>query len=96
MKKFIIILVVAITAILFWSPWLDEDGGEAIIQDLIREIPQQEEVKAEYDQLLEKYSYNSETGEGCDGLSTKWAPFGRTIQYCEYGSWYVTFWGQRF
>ena len=92
MKKVIIVAVVAITAILFWSPWMGEDGGE----DTIRKIQLQEDVKAELEELGEKYAYSTENPEGCDGLSSKWAPFGRIVQYCEYGSWYVTFWGQRF
>ncbi|MBP7670953.1 hypothetical protein KA119_01510 [Candidatus Gracilibacteria bacterium] len=92
MKKTIIILIVIITAILFWSPWMGEDGGE----NIIRQVSSQQDVRTELDELTSKYSYNPETGEGCDGLASKWAPFGRTIQYCEYGSWYVTFWGQRF
>lgn len=92
MKKIIIILVVAITAILFWSPWMGEDGGENIIRD----VSQQEDLRAELDQLTSKYSYNPETKEGCDGLSSTWAPFGRKVEYCQYGSWYVTFWGERF
>ncbi len=92
MKKIIIITIIAITAILFWSPWMGEDGGENIIQ----KVQQQEDVKTELEDLGAKYEYNVETAKGCDGLSSKWAPFGRTVQYCEYGSWYVTFWGQRF
>jgi len=92
MKKVIIFLIVAITAILFWSPWMGEDGGE----NVIRKVQQEDDVEVELEDLTNKYSYNPETREGCDGLSSKWAPFGRTVQYCEYGSWYVTFWGQRF
>ncbi len=92
MKKIIIVLVIAITAILFLSPWMGEDGGE----DVIRKTQQEADVKAELEMLSSKYGYNVETGEGCDGLSSKWSPFGRTVQYCEYGSWYVTFWGQQF
>ncbi len=92
MKKAIIILVVAIIGTLFWSPWMGEDGGE----NVIRKIQQQEHVKSEVEELSSKYSYNSQTGKGCDGLSSSWAPFGRKIEYCQYGSWYVTFWGQRF
>ncbi len=92
MKKIILALLVVITSILLWSPWMGEDGGE----DIIRKIQQEPDVQAEIEELKDKYSYNSETGEGCDGLSSKWAPFGRAVRYCEYGSWYVTFWGQRF
>lgn len=86
MKK-IIILVIAITSLFFWSPWMDED--------IIREISQEEDVKTELDQLTNKYSYNLDTKIGCDGLSSRWAPFGRKIKYCDHRSWYVTFWGKR-
>lgn len=90
--KTTIIILVAIIGLLFWSPWLGEDGGE----NVIRKLQTQPEVQAELDELAKQYAYNVETGEGCDGLTSKWAPFGRTVEYCEYGSWYVTFWGQRF
>lgn len=92
MKKGIIIVVTAIIILLFWSPWMGKDGGENMIQ----KIQIQEDIVAELEEFAVEYGYNEETGEGCDGLSSKWAPFGRTVEYCEYGSWYVTFWGQRF
>jgi len=95
MKKITIALfivpVIVIADILFWAPWMGQDGGE----DVIRKVQQQEDVKAELDQLSAQYSYHADTGKGCDGLSSQWAPFGRTVRYCEYGSWYITFWGQR-
>ena len=92
MKKIIIVLIVAITTLLFWSPWMGDDASDR----LIREVPKKEEFTAELNELIEEYSYDSETKEGCDGLSLKWAPFGRTIMYCEYGNWYVTFLGDMF
>lgn len=82
MKKIIIIAILPIIAILFWSPWMGEDGGE----DIIKKVQQEDNVKSELEALVKK--------GGCDGLSSVWSPFGRTIKYCEYGSWYVTFWGQ--
>jgi len=86
MKK-IIILLITIISLFFWSPWMDED--------IVREISQKEDVKTELELLTNKYSYNPDTKEGCDGLSSKWAPFGRKILYCDHRSWYVTFWGKR-
>lgn len=91
MKKIIVIGVLIIAAF-FWSPWMGGDGGE----NVIRMVQQELGVKAEMEELVSKYSYKIETGEGCDGLSSEWAPFGRRVKYCEYGSWYISFWGQYF
>lgn len=81
MKKIIILIIFIIFAILFWSPWMGEDGGE----NIIRKIQYDEKINAELKGL---------SLERCEGLSSKWAPFGRMVKYCEYGSWYIPFWWQ--
>lgn len=93
MEKFIIIALIAFTAILFWSPWMGEEGSE----DIIRSMSQEQAVRAEIIRLSDQYGSWSETNpEGCDGFKSSWIPFGRKIQYCGHGDWYITFWGYRF
>lgn len=89
MKKGLVIALIAITALLLWSPWLAEDGGE----NIIREISQREDVQMEMDRLTDDYGCNADGKECCDGLSSSWAPFGRNVNYCHYATWYVPFWG---
>lgn len=88
-KKIISSIIVIVLAVLFWSPWMGLEGGE----DIIRKVQEDENFQAELDELSE-HAYDVSTGEGCDGLSSKWAPFGRQVEYCEFGSWYVSFWGR--
>lgn len=93
MKKVLLIVLITITAVLFWSPWMGEDGGK----DIITKLSQESDIQTEIRQLTNQHSYNAETNpNGCDGLTSNWAPFGRKVNYCQYGSWYITFWGQRF
>ncbi len=85
------VLVLVVAGLLFWAPWMGEDGGE----ETIRATTQSPEVRAELDTLTAKYSCSATdiSGDCCDGMSSSWAPFGRQVKYCEYGTWYVPFWG---
>lgn len=90
MKKALLIVPLVLLGLLFWSPWMGEEGGE----DVIRETIQIPEVRAELDTLMASYScQDGLTSECCDGPSSSWAPFGRNVEYCGYGQWYVPFWG---
>ncbi len=81
MKKIVTITSLFILGLLFWAPWMGEDGGEKIIQD----VSLRPEVRAELENI-----------KGCEGLSSSWAPFGRRVEYCEGKSWYVGFWNPIF
>lgn len=70
---------------------MGEDGGEKII----RKVAEEEEIKNQLNYLTSKNSHNPPIAEDCDGLSSRWAPFGRKVEFCEYRNWYVAFWGQR-
>ena len=93
MKKlpFILIPLLLILGLLFWAPWMAEDGGE----DTIRVIIQMPKVQTELETLTAQYGC-TETNmntDCCDGMSSSWAPFGRNVNYCDHGSWYAPFWG---
>lgn len=92
MRKWIILgsIVLGIVGFLFWSPGMAEEGGE----DTARAKIQEPLVRAELDTLTEKYSCSATNMavNCCDGMSTRWSPFGRMVEYCEYGEWYVPFW----
>lgn len=88
MKKFITAAVFLFFFFL-WSPWMSADGAE----DVVRSV----KYSPEFRDVVEKYSkYEcNETGEYCcEGPYAEWAPFGRTVKYCEFASWYVPFWGE--
>lgn len=87
MKKLVLAFLILALALLCWSPWMD---------DSIEKVTENSEVQAELEELTSQYSYDPETGEGCDGLSSDWMPFGRKVEYCDHASWYLTFWGQTF
>ncbi|MEY3784083.1 MAG: hypothetical protein RLZZ230_405 [Candidatus Parcubacteria bacterium] len=80
-------LIWLIAFILFWSPWMLEDGGE----DIIRKIQAREIVtKDSQEQLVIQNNPN------CDGVSVSWVPFGIKTECMSRGDKYVTFWGQEF
>ncbi len=86
-KKMIIGTIVGITALLFWAPWTGD--GDV----LSRKILEKESVQKELNTLTAEHSCSEgDLTNCCDGLSTKWAPFGKMVKYCEYGSWYAPFW----
>lgn len=90
MKKIIITFSIFFVGLLFWAPWMSDDGGEDVVLHLRHNDLS---VQATISQLAEKY--NLSTGYDCDGIWTTWAPFGRMVRLCG-GGWYVTFWGQHF
>jgi hypothetical protein len=78
-----IILIFLFIFLLFWAPWLADDGGEKAVS-----ILQQKDF---YKQEMTELATSS-----CDGLYTVWVPFGRLVKYCDIESWYVVFWGKVF
>ncbi|MFH1036485.1 MAG: hypothetical protein ABIG29_00935 [Candidatus Nealsonbacteria bacterium] len=77
-RKILIIIIAAITVILMWAPWLDNQS----LHDKVFE------ERAEIDGTIDKY-----TGELVCDYNVMWAPFGRWVASCE-GGYYVTFWGK--
>lgn len=77
-KKIIITIIVAVVAILAWSPWLDNQS----LHDKVFE------ERAKIDGTIDEY-----TNELICDYNVRWVPFGRYIASCE-GGYFTTFWGQ--
>ena len=80
-------IVLLIVAFLAWAPFMGDS------MDVSRALSNSKEWQSEI-AALGDYSCSSGvvTAACCDGLSMRWVPFGRMIDFCEYGSWYVGFW----
>ena len=89
MKKWFLLAIVAVFLLLFWSPWLQHENGENVVKDFQRNMSA--EQRAEIDVATSIHACSiSMTPDCCDGLVSSWAPFGRTIGYCDYVTWYVS------
>ncbi|MFA6527960.1 MAG: hypothetical protein WCT46_00255 [Candidatus Gracilibacteria bacterium] len=79
-------IVLSIIAFLVWAPFM----GDAM--DVSRVLSNSMEWQTEI-AALGDYSCDSGGSDVCcDGLSMRWVPFGRMIDFCGYQSWYVGFW----
>lgn len=78
-KKIGAVIVIGITILLAWAPWLD---NQAIHDKVFQE-------RAHIDGTIDK-----QTGELICDYKVMWAPFGRWVASCE-GGYFVTFYGQR-
>ncbi|OGH88520.1 MAG: hypothetical protein A3J93_04630 [Candidatus Magasanikbacteria bacterium RIFOXYC2_FULL_42_28] len=94
MKIGIIIAIIAIVALLFWSPWLNLKGGENAAEIFSRNMTAEQRTEA--DAATKLYACgNGIVGDGCcDGVSAHWAPFGARAGYCDYVTEYIPFWGK--
>lgn len=79
----ITILLAGIVGIFRWAPKMSEDGGEQAVRIL----------NARENKFKDTASLGRPSRfrpENCDGVFTRWRPFGRLVTNCK-RDWYVTF-----
>lgn len=104
-KKGILLGLLALSILLTWAPWLDD---EEVRKRILRERGPVDGSVMPLEVIIEKSSMSNElleemleesrekgVGNGiliCD-YKVMWAPLGRWVASCE-GGYYVTFWGK--
>jgi hypothetical protein len=74
-----------IFGLLFWAPWMADDGGERAVWAV-------NDAYDEHGNTREFGRLSKRNPSECDGMHALWVPFGQLVTNCQ-RDWYVTFWG---